>query len=441
MFNPKISTPPWGDAWHSVCCKPCMDIPLTPETLHRRRRFTVLAAAIVLIILCASAWGINRIVRPSISSADIRLSEVRRGDIANAISAAGIVIPMHEELVTSPIQSRIGKVHAKPGQTVAAGALLLELDDHTIILARDSLQEQLAQQENRITGLALELEQKRKQINSAIELLELDLQSARVKFDRYTTLRKAGGVSGEDMLTAELNVKRLDIQLRQQHELIDDTQRANGSSVEGARLQKSILQKQLQQQHALLERTRVRAPFAGMLTMLLQEEGASVSMGQQVARVSEPNNYKVEASLSDFHSRSLQPGQQVRIEQGQDLLTGRVQTILPEIQNGTVRLLVTLDRPDHPILRNKMRVDVAIVTDHRRGVLIADSGPAFNGKGRQPVWIVRNSVARMTQLTIGAGDGKAVEIIDGARPGDKLVVSDPANFKQHDTISIDQDTP
>ncbi|UUZ47976.1 hypothetical protein LP420_33815 [Massilia sp. B-10] len=153
-------------------------------------------------------------------------------------------------------------MHAKPGQKVAVDELLLELDDHTIRLALDSLREQLAQQENRIGGLTLELEQKRKQLVSNIELLELDLQSARVKKDRYTTLRKADGVSGEDMLTAELNVTRFEIQLRQQKELIDDTRRATSSSIEGARLQKSILQKQLDQQQALLERTRVSAPSA-----------------------------------------------------------------------------------------------------------------------------------------------------------------------------------
>ncbi|UUZ53567.1 hypothetical protein LP419_33285 [Massilia sp. H-1] len=83
-------------------------------------------------------------------------------------------------------------MHAKPGQKVAVAELLLELDDHTIRLALDSLREQLAQQENRIGGLTLELEQKRKQLVSNIELLELDLQSARVKKDRYTTLRKVG---------------------------------------------------------------------------------------------------------------------------------------------------------------------------------------------------------------------------------------------------------
>ena len=413
-----------------------MDTPITTATLQRRRRLTLLTGAIVLAAVCASAWAVNRILRPSVAAADIRVAEVRLGDIANTINAAGVVIPMHEELVTSPIQSRVARVHAKLGQTVAAGTLLLELDDHTIILARDSLKEQLAQQENRIGGLALELEQKRKQIVSAIELLELDLQSARVKFERYTTLRRAGGVSGEDMLTAELNVKRLDIQLRQQRELIEDTRRATSSSIEGARLQKSILQKQLDQQLELLERTRVRAPFAGVLTMLLEDEGASLAMGQQVARVSEPNNYRVEASLSDFHARSLVPGQAVRIEQGKDTLSGHVQTVLPEIQNGTVKLLVALDKPSHPLLRNKMRFDVNVVTDKRKNVLVADSGPAINGKGRQQVYVLRDGVARKTELNIGAGDGKAVEILAGAAQHDKLIVSDTTPFKQHDSIRV-----
>ena len=413
-----------------------MDMPIAPLTLQRRRRRLLLAAVSIVVVLCAGAWGINRVLRPSIDAADIRVVEVRRGDIANAINASGVVIPMHEELVTSPIQSRVAKVHAKLGQSVAKGELLLELDDHTITLALDSLKEQLAQQENRIGALALELDQKRKQILSNIELLELDLKSARVKRERYTTLRKAGGVSGEDMLAAELQVTRVEIQLRQQKELIDDSRRATSSSIEGARLQKNILQQQLSQQQNLLERTRVRAPFAGILTMLTQEEGASVAMGQQVARVSEPDNYRVEASLSDFHARILAPGQAVRIEQGKETLNGRVQTVLPEIQNGSIKLMVTLEQPNHPLLRNKMRVDVNIITDQKQGALVADAGPAFNGKGRQQIYLIRDGVASKTALDIGNGDGKAVEIIKGAQVRDRLIVSDTSSFKQHDSIRI-----
>jgi HlyD family secretion protein len=415
-----------------------MDNAINPLTLQRRKRIRMLTAAAVMAAACVSAWAINRVLRPSLNLSDIRVAEVRRGDIANAINASGVVIPTHEEQVSSPIQSRVARVVAKLGQTVAKGDLLLELDDHTLVLAIDSLKEQLAQQENRIGGLTLELDQKRKQIAAAIELLELDLQSARVKRERYTTLRKAGGVSGEDMLAAELQVSRVEIQLRQQKELIEDSRRATTSNIEGARLQKNILQKQLVQQQDLLERTRVRAPFAGILTMLVEEEGASLALGQQLARVSEPDNYRVEASLSDFHARILAPGQPVRIEQGKETLSGKVQTVLPEIQNGTIKLLVSLDQPNHPLLRNKMRVDVNIVTDRKANALVADAGPAFNGKGRQQVYLIRDGVAHKTDVEIGNGDGKAVEIVSGARLHDRVIVSDTATFKQHDSIRIRQ---
>ena len=66
------------------------------------------------------------------------------------------------------------------------------------------------------------MDQKRQQLTSSIELLQLDLQATRVRLGRFQTLRKSGAVSGEDLMTAELNVQRNEIQLRQQHEQIDD---------------------------------------------------------------------------------------------------------------------------------------------------------------------------------------------------------------------------
>jgi HlyD family secretion protein len=415
-----------------------MDTLITTATLSRRKRNTVLAVAAVLATLSLTAWAINRAVSPSVDAGDVSIATVRVGSIANTINASGIVIPVHEELVSSPIQTRVAKVHAKLGQQVQAGELLLELDNRTLLLAIDALKEQLAQQENRIVALTLEMEQKRKQLTSAIELLQLDLEATRVRLVRYQTLRKAGGASAEDLLTAELNVKRNEIQLRQTHEQLADNKLVTNSNIEGARLQKNILQKQMQEQQQLLAQTQVRAPFAGMLTWLLADEGASVSTGLLVARVSELNNYKVEASLSDFHARALSAGQKVLVEQGNVKLNGEVQTVLPEIQNGTVKLLVTLAEPHHPMLRNKLRVEVNIVTEQKQNALLADNGPAFNGRGPQDIFVVRDGVARKTTINIGASDGKAVEILSGVRAGDHLIISDTSRYKDRDSVRVAQ---
>ena len=396
----------------------------------------MLAGALLAASLAGAAWGVNRVLRPSLEAADIVVSTVRRGDVANTVNAAGVVIPVHEEVVASPAASRVAKVHAKPGQQVAQGELLLELDDREIRLALEALQEQLAQQENRVQVLAVELDQKRKQLTSSIELLELDLLSARARHERNQKLRQSGLVSGEDLLGAELNVKRTEIQLRQHREQLVDARRATDGSIGAANLQKAILLKQIAQQEGLLARARVRAPIKGMLTSLVQEEGASVGAGQLLARVSELNNYRVEATLSDFHARLLSPGQLVRVEQNGERLAGRVHTILPEIQNGTVKLLVELAQPHNPLLRNKMRVDVNIVTAQKTGVLVIDSGAAFNGSGRQDAFAVQDGMARKTTLQLGSSDGKLVEVIAGAKSGERFIVSDTKAYAHQDSIRI-----
>lgn len=430
--------------WHGVCVAltnakkkaVAMDQPISRQTLSRRHRLKLVFALGALCVLGGAAWGINHVVSPSMDLADIRVATVRRGGIANTINAAGVVMPVHEEQVSSPTESRVAKVHAKPGQEVAAGELLLELDDHTIRLAIDNLMEQIAQEENRAQGLTLEMQQKLKQLASDIELLALDLQSARVRLERYQRLDKHGATSAADLAAAELAVKRAEIQLRQHRESVADTRRATETSIEGARLQKSIFQKQLEQQQRLQAQTQVKAPFAGMLTWVLAEEGVSVSSGQLVAKVSELHNYRVEASVSDFHARYLRAGQPVRVQYSGQTLLGRVQTILPEIQNGTVKLLVTLARPDHPLLRNKLRVDTNIVTDQKAHALVVDTGPAFNGKGRQEIYVIEGDVAHKRALDVGLGDGKAVEILAGAKAGDQLIVSDVSRIKHLGSIRI-----
>ena len=413
-----------------------MDHALDPAFLQRRKRLRLLAGALLLVALAGAGWGLNRILRPSLDAADIVVSTVRRGDVANTVNAAGVVIPVHEEVVASPAASRVAKVLAKPGQQVNKGDLLLELDDREIRLALEALQEQLAQQENRIKTLAVELDQKHKQLTSSIELLELDLLSARARHERNQKLRQSGLVSGEDLLGAELNLKRTEIQLRQAREQIVDARRATAGSVDAANLQKAILTKQIAQQERMLAQAKVAAPFPGMLTFLVQEEGSSVGAGQLLARVSEMNNYRVEATLSDFHARLLAPGQPVRVEQNGEQLAGRVHTILPEIQNGTVKLLVDLAQPHHPQLRNKMRVDVNIVTAQKNGVLVLDAGAAFNGSGQQAAFAIRDGVARKTSLQLGGSDGKLVEVIQGASAGERFIVSDTKAFVQQDSIRI-----
>ena len=413
-----------------------MDQPLDPRLLTRRRqRGWVLAGAAVLALL-ALAWALNRLVAPSVDRDSLRIVEVRRGPIADTINAAGVVVPVHEEQVVAPARTRVARVLAKPGQVVQKGELLLELDAASTRLAIDNLEEQIAQQDIRVQALSLELAQKQRQLTSEIELLALDLDAAKVKQQQYARLQKLGAVSASEVAASELAVKRTQIELRQKRESVAGSRAATETDVAGARLQAQVLRKALAQQQELLAQAQVRAPFAGMATWLVTDVGASVDAGQTVAKVSELRNFRVEATVSDFYARYLEPGQAVRVGYSGQSMAGRVQTVLPEIKDGTVTLVVALAQPGHPLLRNRLRVDAYVITAQKADALVADAGPAFNGKGRQEVFLVEGGGARKVPVELGLGDGHSVEILSGVKPGDRLIASDMSRYRDLESIRI-----
>jgi HlyD family secretion protein len=413
-----------------------MDQPLDPRHLAQRRQRAWAVAGIALAALCAGAWGVNRLVAPSVARDSLRIVEVHRGAIADTVSAAGVVVPVHEEVVVAPARTRIARVLVKPGQVVKQGELLLELDAAATHLAIDNLEEQIAQQDIRVQSLALELAQKQRDLNAEIELLALDLEAAKVKQDRYARLLKLGAVSASDLSAIEVEVQRKQIELKQKRESVAGSRASTQNDVAGARLQAQVLRKALAQQRELLAQAQVRAPFAGMASWLLTDIGASVEAGQQVAKVSELHNFRVEATVSDFYARYLEPGLQVRVQYGGQAMAGRVQTILPEIKDGTVTLVVALDKPGDPLLRNRLRVDAFVVTAQKADALVAEAGPAFNGKGRQEIFRLEGAGARRVPVEIGLSDGDSVELLSGAKPGDKFIASDMARYRDLDYIRV-----
>ncbi|MBY0572705.1 MAG: HlyD family efflux transporter periplasmic adaptor subunit, partial [Undibacterium sp.] len=360
------------------------------------------------------------------------------GAVDNTINAAGIVVPVHDEQLSSPNQTRITKIIAKAGQVVKKGDLIMLLDDRAIRVTIDNLNEQILQQEIKAQSLTMEMDVILKRIASEIELLELDLEANKVKLLRFQKLGATGITSQVDLQAAQLAVKKNEVQLRQHKESLIDTRKTTKSNIETARLQKSIFQKQMELQQSLLAQTQVKSPFDGLLTWMLADEGMSVNSGQMIAKVSELNNFKVEATVSDFYARYLNAGQKVRVEYSGQILAGQVQTILPEIQNGTVKLIVTLDQPNHPALRHKLRVEANIITEQKNQVLVAETGPAINGKGRQDVYVLEGSRAVKKSLEIGLGDSKVVEIVSGVKAGDRLIISDLARLKHLDSFKVTQ---
>ncbi|MDJ0835371.1 MAG: efflux RND transporter periplasmic adaptor subunit [Acidobacteriota bacterium] len=412
-----------------------MDRPISDNT--RRRRLIKQIAVVVLAL--AGVWLVASLgaglLRVSISRGEIRTATVERGIIEDSLQASGVLTPESETMLTSSIDSRVLKILKAPGTEIAPGEAILELDTSSAVSELDKLTEELSLKENKKRLQELELEKFRKTNKGQMDLLLLDLEFLRTRYKQQKSMADKGLISSEELLQARLNVDKKLVEKRQLEENRQDEAAVSKARLAELDLEISILEKTRETLARDLERARAMADRTGVLTWVVEEEGASVRKGDPIARIADMTSFKVEASISDFHASRLHAGQKARVDINGDLLDGRVTKLLPAVEDGILKFEVAFDNPGIT-LRTNMRVDVYVVLDRKAEVLRLKKGPAVNGAGTHRVFVIREDTAYRTTVRAGASGKDHYEIVDGLNEGDEVIISDSRSWIHMEKVPV-----
>ncbi|MFT4810023.1 MAG: HlyD family secretion protein [Glaciecola sp.] len=405
-----------------------MDRPLSVKNINQQKRAVWLKALTVVVMLTLFIYSVNWLFAPSVNRANLRTAKVFKQTITATINAGGLVVPMVEETISSEIASHVSQVFVRPGQNISKGDLIIQLDTQKLMLAIDKIKEQVALKDSQIKTKKLIVNRSINDIGSRIELLEVDLESRMTKQNKLNKLSFLGTFSSQDLLEAELNVKRTNIEIRQLNQSIADLKSATKAEIETLNLEKSIFKKALAEQLRLEQFASVKATRSGILSWLKQDAGSSVSAGQPLAKIVDDSHFRIEATLSDFYASQLVPNMSAEITYQNQKLNGKLAQQTPTIENGVMKLSINLERPDNTLLKNNLRVDVGLIIKTIEGTLALSKGPYTSGRGIQNVFVIRNNTAYRTEVEIGLGSAKNLQISRGLSENDEVIISDVSEY-------------
>jgi HlyD family secretion protein len=121
---------------------------------------------------------------------------------------------------------------------------------------------------------------------------------------------------------------------------------------------------------------------------------------------------------------------------GGETLTGTVSHVDPAIQNGVMKVWVSLDQKGSPLLRPRLRVDVDVVTARREQALRLERGPGVPPSGSGEMFVVRGGRALRTSVRIGVVGTARCEVLSGLAAGDEVIVSETSRLLQAKEISV-----
>ena len=177
--------------------------------------------------------------------------------------------------------------------------------------------------------------------------------------------------------------------------------------------------------------------MSGLLQLVSVEEGQQVGPGTNLARVSDPTRLKAEVRISETQTRDLAVGQLAKVDTRNGVVKGHVTRIDPASQNGTVGVDVILDEALPAGARPDQSVDGVIELQRLENVLYVES-PTF-GQENSTVSLFKvqpNNEALRTSVKLGRRSVQFVEVIEGLREGDRVILSDMSQYDDHTRVRL-----
>ena len=411
------------------------EIPKEVRKKERNKQIMKYGGIGAAMVVCATL--LLSFMQSGVKRKDLIVSTIDKGIIEVSVSASGRVVPAFEEIINSPIHSRILEVYGKGGDSVEVGTPILKLDLQSTQTAYNKLldEEQMRRYQLEQLRINNETQLSNMAMNIKVSAMELNRKEVELRNERY--LDSIGSGTTDKVRQAELAYNRGKLELEQLRQQYENEQKVKAADLKVKELEFNIFSKELAEMKRTLEDAQIRSPRKAILTFINNQVGAQVSQGEQVAIISDLSHFKVEAEIADAYGDRVAAGGRAIVKVGSEKLEGIISSVTPLSKNGVISFSVQLNNDSHKRLRSGLKTDVYVMNAVKEDVMRIANSSYYVGRGEYNLFVLDGDdqlVKRKVQL--GDSNFEYVEVISGLQPGDQVVVSDMSEFRNKNKLKV-----
>jgi len=411
------------------------EIPKEVRDKERKKKFikygAIGVAAVVWIAVLIS------FMRSSVNRKDLVFSEVDNGTIEVSVSASGKVVPAFEEIINSPINTRIVEVYRKGGDSVDVGTPILKLDLQSTETEYKKLLDEEQMKRYQLEQLKVNNNTYLSDLSMQVKISAMKLNRMEVELRNERYLDSLGSGTTDKVRQAELNFNTGKLELEQLRQQYANESKVKEADLKVKELEFNIFSKSLAEMKRTLDDAQIRSPRKAILTYINNQVGAQVAEGSQVAIISDLSHFKVEGEIADTYGDRVAAGGRAIVKIGNEKLEGTVSSVTPLSKNGVISFIVQLNEDNNKRLRSGLKTDVYVMNAVKEGVLRLANASYYVGRGEYELF-VQDSKDEIVKRKVQLGDSnfEYVEVISGLKPGDKVVVSDMSSYKNKNKLKL-----
>lgn len=410
-----------------------------PQSKVRSAKRSVLVVGLIVLLAGGAAvlanidFSTERVPRSKLS-----IETVQQGTLEIKVSGNGQLLPKHIEYIESQVAGRVARADVKAGDVVTAGQVLVELTNPDVV---DRAEEASSAWQGAVTELkASESDLQTNLLNQQVVLTQAHFNLERAKLQ----LAAEGRLQGQHVIP-EIDYERSKLNVVQ----LTRTEEIETSRLEKIRgnikLQLAVKQAHVTELARALDRARTQeanlkvvAGIGGIVQSIGIDVGQQMQPGSPIGRVAQLDQLYAELKVPAREAADVQIGQAVTIDMHTAMVTGTVSRVDPAVTDGTVVVAVDLQGPLPSGARPQLQIEGVIYLSRLPNTL-------FVGK---PSYVKTNSILSVykldaagryaTRTTIRAGKLSVnfLQVLQGLRPGDRIITSDVGAWQDKERILI-----
>ena len=414
-----------------------MDREIPKEVRNKERNKKIIRYSAIGVTGVVVISVLVSLMRTGVQKKDLVLSTVDKGTIEVSVSASGKVAPAFEEIITSPINSRIVEVYRRGGDSVDVGTPILKLDLQSTETEYKKLLDEEQMRRYKLDQLRVNNQTKLSDMAMQIKVSAMKLNRMKVELRNEHYLDSLGAGTTDKVRQAELsyNVAQLEYeQLKQQY---NNEKQVAAAELQVQELDFNIFRKNLAEMKRTLDDAQIRSPRKAILTYINNQVGAQVAQGGQLAIISDLSHFKVEGEIADTYGDRVAAGGKAIVKIGTEKLEGVVSSVTPLSKNGVISFSVQLVDDNNRRLRSGLKTDVYVMNAVKEDVMRIANASYYVGRGEYELFVMTAEdeiVKRKVQL--GDSNFEYAEVVSGLQPGDRVVVSDMSQYKNKTKLKL-----
>ena len=375
----------------------------------------------------------------------VKVAKAEKGEIAAQVSAVGTIWPREKADVSAKISAQIKQMALLKNKVVRAGEVIAVLESRDLQAQRAealaALREARANENSLITGT---IPKTNAEDQKALHDARAKVNNARAIYERRRLLFEKGGISQKDLEASQLDLTTAEDELRLQEQTVALRTRSlnpNDRALASARTAQAQLR--VATLDAQLSYATIRSPITGIVTDQFQYEGEFASAGGKLVTIADTSTVIVKAPFPDTVAAQLKTGDVVSVlptDSSAEQMTGQINLLgrSSDQTNRTVEVWVTLGNGDGK-LRANGAAQVTVFANSKDDAIVVPAAAVTleaTDAAEGTVMVVDDqNVAHETKVTIGIRTPEKIEIVEGLKGGETVVIE--GNYALPDETKVE----